>query len=253
MKDCANFRCNLFAKFASVVEEMTHANLLWANNVFNFPTLPLRYRFSFSFKWRKRYASQLGNLHGRRRKECAMRTVVTEGRITKGEDCRGDIEPALDQGDAERKRDRDRERERNRGGLGKCWSAFPKRPVFRRYCAKLLHSVRVIPRLQQHGYSLSSPAAAAAGACRPSDTRVRGRACKRYISRTRDERALRGWSRLRSRTHFPPLPLSPRRRMYPVRCCRLFEVERSTDRGLRYIGHPVRRGRKPGKKRRNDF
>lgn len=39
---------------------------------------------------------------------------------------------------------------------GKCWSAFPKRPVFQRYCTKLLHSVRVIPRLAIVGARLFS-------------------------------------------------------------------------------------------------
>lgn len=87
------------------------------------------------------------------------------------------------------------------------------RNVFRRYCAKLLHSVRVIPRLQQHGYSLSLPPDAAAAATavparRPTDTRAKTRVHAIYIASTSGgERALRRWSRLPSHTHLSSLPL----------------------------------------------
>lgn len=67
--------------------------------------------------------------------------------------------------------------------------------------------------------------------------RVQGRACTRYISRARagaNERFADGHAYLRS--HLPSLPP-----FVLLRCCRLLGVERSTDSGSRYIGHPVRR------------
>lgn len=107
---------------------------------------------------------------------------------------------------------------------------------------------------EQHGYSLSSPLARAS-ADRPTDratdrpTACPTRACE--DARARDiyrghgtSEAFHGRSRLRRYTHIflacvCLLPQPPRR--CPICRCRLFEVERSTDRGLRYIGYPVRR------------
>lgn len=98
---------------------------------------------------------------------------------------------------------------------------------------------------EQHSYSLSSSRASAS---QPTDRPTRAcenacaRVCTRYISRTRDEQ---GASRMVTLTlvhtfSFPasvcPSTATPRR--CPICCCRLFEVERSTDRGLRYIGLP---------------
>lgn len=67
---------------------------------------------------------------------------------------------------------------------------------------------------EQHGYSLFSPLAREASASRPTRACEDTRARDIYRGHTQDEgEALRGWSRLRSYTHFPScricLPLRP--------------------------------------------
>lgn len=112
---------------------------------------------------------------------------------------------------------------------------------------------------EQHGYSLASLLLLELQlANRTTDARARTRVHAIYISRTRDEsEALHGWSRLLSYTHFPfsCVCLRLSRQCSICRCrCRLFEVERSTGRGWRYIGYPVRRpGRVSVKECRDDF
>lgn len=109
----------------------------------------------------------------------------------------------------------------------------------------MLHSVRVIPRLQQHGYSLSLflfSASLLPPVRRPSDTRVRGRACTRYIADTTSERASEqrfADGHAYARAHIFLLIPYPARSL--LRYCRLFEVKRSTDHGLGIYRPPCSR------------
>lgn len=146
------------------------------------------------------------------------RAVVTTGRITREEDCRGDIKPELGQrlGDGESGRERERRREIEDGRE----NADPHSRNARysggiaRNCCTLSASFLDCGATRLFSF-LFSRAPASRPTNRPPDTRVRGRACTRYISRTRDEQ---GASRMVTLTlvhTFPSLRLSASRPPVP--------------------------------------